>query len=79
MNEKTLQELEKTLSEKYPFGIPRPQLGKATGNLLHPRTQANLDCFGTGIKGRFRIGRLIVYPVAGVIDFLKSKTEAVQA
>jgi hypothetical protein len=79
MNEKTLQDLEKVLTEKFPAGIPRPQLGKATGNLLHPRTQANLDCTGTGIKGRYRVGRLIVYPVAGVVDFLRTKTEAVQA
>ncbi|MFA5904989.1 MAG: hypothetical protein WC836_13720 [Desulfobacula sp.] len=79
MDEKTLRELEKTLTEKFPAGVPRPQIGIATGNLLHPRTQANLDCTGTGIKGRYRIGRLIVYPVSGVIDFLKSKTETVQA
>ncbi|MDA8134009.1 MAG: hypothetical protein M0T82_05250 [Desulfobacteraceae bacterium] len=79
MDEKTLRELEKTLTEKFPAGIPRPQLGKATGNLLHPRTQANLDCTGAGIKGRYRVGRLIVYPVSGVIDFLKSKIEVVNA
>jgi|SaaInlLV_10m_DNA_2_1039722.scaffolds.fasta_scaffold20949_2 hypothetical protein len=73
MNEQVLQQLEKKLSEKFPFGIPRKEIGRATGNVLHPRTQANLDCLGQGIKGRFKIGRNTIYPVQNVIDFLQSK------
>ena len=73
MNEEDLQELKKTLNEKFPFGIPRKEIGKATGNVCHPRTSANLDCIGEGIAGRFKIGRITVYPVHCVIDFIKSK------
>ncbi|MBT3178828.1 MAG: hypothetical protein HOG03_06355 [Desulfobacula sp.] len=73
MNAQVLQQLEKKLSEKFPIGIPRKEIGRATGNVLHPRTQANLDCLGEGIKGRFKIGRNTIYPVQNVIDFLQSK------
>jgi hypothetical protein len=77
MNEQDLQELEKKLSEKFPFGIPRKEIGRATGNVLHPRTCANDDCSGQGVSGRFKIGRNTVYPVQGVVDFIKSKTNAI--
>jgi len=74
MNEQTLQELEQIFNEKFPLGIPRKELGKATGSILHPRTAANLDCLGKGIQGRFKIGRNTIYPVQDVIEFIKSKT-----
>lgn len=79
MNEKTLEELTKTLSEKYPFGIPRKDIAKATGGILHPRTSANLDSLGTGIEGRFRINRSIIYPVGNVINFIRERTIGKQA
>ena len=77
MNEQVLRELEKKLSEKFPIGIPRKEIARATGNVLHPRTAANNDCSGEGIPGRFKIGRNTVYPVQGVIDFIKSKITTV--
>ena len=77
MNEQTLQDLEKVLNEKFPFGIPRKEIGRATGGVLHPRTCANRDCNQDGVTGRFKIGRNTVYPVQGVIDFIKSKMTTV--
>ena len=74
-----IQSLEKNLTEKYPAGIPRHQIGKATGNLLHPRTVANLDSLGKGISGRFRCGRSVVYPVKEVVQFIQARTTAVEA
>lgn len=73
MNEEILIELKNRLNEKFPVGIPRKEIGKATGNILHPRTLANADCIGEGISGRFRIGRNTVYPVQDVIDYLQSR------
>jgi len=73
MNEKTVQKLEKNLAERFPFGVPRKEIGKATGNILHPSTCANNDCKNEGIYGRFKIGRNTVYPVQGVINYIKSK------
>ncbi len=55
--EQSLSDLEKNLRENYPGGVPRNRIGKATGDILHPRTCSNEDCLGYGIKGRFRTGR----------------------
>ena len=74
MNEDFLQELEKILTEKYPLGIPRKDIGNATGGIFHPRTEANNDCSGVGaIQGGFKIGRQKIYPVPSVIGKIKSK------
>ncbi len=73
MNKQALKELEKLLKERFPIGIPRKDLGHATGNVLHPRTEANRDCAGEGIPGGFKCGRQMIYPVPGVIQYLKSK------
>ncbi len=77
MNEQTQRELEETLKKNFLFGIPRKEIGKATGYILHPRTCANLDSLKIGIPNRFKIGRNTIYPVQSVIDFIKSKTIAV--
>ena len=72
-----LKDLEKVLNEKFPFGIPRKEIGRATGNVLHPRTEANDDCSGDGIPGRFKIGRHMIYPISGIIQKIKSKMTTV--
>ena len=74
--EGSLKALGKILNEKFPFGIPRKEIGRATGGILHPNTMANLDCLGEGIPGRFKIGRNTIYPVPGAIGFIRSKTTA---
>jgi len=71
--EDSLKALERTLSEKFPFGIPRKEIGRATGNLLHPRTCANLDCIGQGISGRYKCGRNTIYPVKNAISYIQAK------
>ncbi len=74
MNEQAFQELEKLLNEKFPFGIPRKEIGRATGGILHPRTEANSDCSGDdAIQGGFKIGRQKIYPVSGVMRKIKLK------
>ena len=71
--EDSLKAFEKYLNEKFPFGIPRKEIDRATGGILCPRTMANLDCLGEGIPGRFKIGRNTIYPVHCAIDYLRSK------
>ena len=73
MNEEMLETFEKELKEKYPLGVPRKNIGKVTGGILHPRTCANLDSLKRGIPGRFKIGSRTIYPVSGVVQFLKEK------
>ena len=58
-----------------PF-ITRDQLYEVTGGLIHPRTIRNLDSLGKGIKGKFKIGRKVAYPIEEVINYLENKMEA---
>lgn len=69
----------KQLEDKYPAGIPRTQIGEATGHVLHPRTMSNRDSQGTGIKGRYRIGKNTIYPPKGVVDLLKTQAQKIDA
>jgi len=70
MQHEDIQEFKNNLSRLFPLGIPRKKIGEATGGILNPRTMSNRDSAGEGIKGRFKIGGTIVYPVAGVVDFI---------
>lgn len=56
--------------------VARADMSKFTGGAITPKWCANMDCAGTGIKGRFFIGRRCVYPVAEVIAFLKAHSKA---
>jgi len=55
--------------------IIREKIGQATGGLINSRTAANLDCKGEGIKGRFKIGRKVCYPVHALVEFLEERAE----
>lgn len=71
-----LEKLQEQLEKQYPCGIPRKDLGRATGGLLHPASMANRDCDGIGIPGAFMVGKYVVYPVGGVIDYLQKKIKS---
>ena len=71
MNEKFYTNLKTRLEKEYPIGIPRPEIDKATGNVINKRTIANLDREGKGIPGRFKLKKQVIYPVEGVIQFLQ--------
>ncbi len=73
MNEAMLEGLEQELKLKFPLGIPRKNIREATGGVLHPRTLANLDSLKSGIQGRYKIGRLTIYPVCQTVKFLKRR------
>ena len=45
---------------------------------LNPRTMANLDSKGLGPKGRFRIGRKIVYDREALLEWLKNRRTEVE-
>lgn len=63
--------------DKWPSSfVARSQISKFTGGLLAAGTAANADSAGVGIKGAFRVGRQIAYPVAAVADYLISRLEA---
>lgn len=78
MNEEMLESVEKELKAKFPLGIPRKNIREATGNILHPRTLANRDSLGIGIEGRYKIGRLTIYPVSQTVGFLKKRIASIE-
>jgi len=59
--------------------IPRQNIEKATNGLIKSKYLANLDSDpnAEGIKGRFRVGRKICYPVGAVVDFLEKRSQLV--
>ncbi|MBN1636384.1 MAG: hypothetical protein JW920_07715 [Deltaproteobacteria bacterium] len=64
------------MAEQWPSAlVARSEVGKFSGGILNPRTMANLDCMGKGVKDRVRIGkRRIAYPVESLIKFLEDKS-----
>jgi len=66
------------LTAKWPSTIvAREEVGKLTGGLIAPGTQANIDCEGEGPAGAFKIGRKVVYPLKAYIAWLKKRAKAV--
>lgn len=74
--EKILQEM----AEKWKSPIvARTEIGVFSGGLLNEKSMANKDSLGVGVKGRFRIGRKVVYPVAELIKWLEARSEVIPA
>ena len=48
-----------------------PRIKQLTGKT--PRTWANLDAKGIGVKGRIKIGGAVAYPREELIEFLLSQ------
>ena len=56
------------LKERYKSEyVNRKQLWDLTGGIIHPKTIANLDFKGKGIKNAVIIGRKRLYPINDVI------------
>lgn len=65
------------LADKWPSPyVAREEVERFSGGVLTAKTAANRDSAGNGIKGRFRCGRKVVYPVASVIEFMESRSQA---
>lgn len=56
--------------------VAREEIERFTGGILTAKYAANRDSAGNGIKGRFRCGRKVVYPVNAVVEFLEARSEA---
>lgn len=68
------------MADRWPSEVvARTEIRQFTGGALTERYCANLDSAKKGIKGRFRIGRKICYPVSNVIDFLENRLRPVGA
>jgi hypothetical protein len=66
--------IRQSLQKNFPCGlVPRTDIGRNTGGILHPRTLANLDSLGVGIENPVKIGRKVFYPVDAVLAYIESK------
>jgi len=61
------------LSEKFPAIITRKKIEELTGGLISAKSLANLDCEGSGITPRLRIGGKVAYPKDAAILWLKAR------
>ncbi len=44
-----------------------------TGGFVSVKTLANLDSLGRGIPGCFKLGKKVLYPKRGAMDWLRSR------
>lgn len=58
--------------------VARVEVKTFSGGTLNAKTMANLDSTGQGVKGRFRIGRQVVYPVNNLIEWMRARFEPIQ-
>lgn len=69
----------KFLADNWPSQIvARKEVGRFSGGLLSPKYLANLDSIGKGPSTRLRIGRMIVYPVDSLIQWLENRITSVE-
>ena len=67
------------LAERWPSAwVSRNEVKEFSGGLLNPKTLANYDSAGIGIKNRFRVGRLVVYRVSDLVEWLQERFEPIQ-
>ena len=67
----------KALADNWPSPyVAREEIDRFTGGLLTAKYCANLDSQGRGIRGRIRCGRKIAYPTRSVVEFMESRSSA---
>jgi hypothetical protein len=63
------------LADSWPSPIvPRNRVSEFSGGVVNPKHLANLDSQGLGPKGRFTIGRKVVYPVESLVSWLEERS-----
>lgn len=58
--------------------LARADVARFTGGAISPKYLANQDCLGTGPKGRFMMGRRVVYRVPEFLDWLRTHAREVE-
>jgi hypothetical protein len=74
MNKKQIPDFS-ALAEKWPsLFVSREQVGNFSGGAISPKTLANYDSDGRGVKNRIRLNGKIIYPVSDLIKFLQARS-----
>ncbi len=53
--------------------LTRSDIEKLTNGLIKKQYLANLDYAKSGINGKMMFGKLVIYPVSDVIEFIEKK------
>lgn len=59
--------------------VARADVGRFSGGGLSPKYLANCDSLGMGPKGRFMMGRRVVYPTRELVSWLKTHSKEVSS
>ena len=63
------------LRNELPPIFARSEVTRLTGGAVHHRTCANRDCDGTGVKGRYKVGKKVIYDRESFLDWLAPQLE----
>lgn len=75
-NKKNTEIIKKELLDAWKSGIvSRSEIGLFSGGVLHPRTMANRDSNGTGIKPFFKCGRKVFYRTEDAAQYLLNQID----
>jgi hypothetical protein len=67
------------MSKKWPSSeVARQEVPKFTGGAISEKYLANLDSQGLGPKGRYKLGRRVVYPVSSLIEWLENRSQVLE-
>jgi hypothetical protein len=73
-----IQALFQDMASKWPSTwVARTKIGLFSGYIITEKYIANLDSAGKGPPGRVRCGRKVVYPVAGLVSWLESRSAVI--
>ncbi len=73
-NQISIEQIFENLSRTAPEILTRQKIYELTGGLISPKTLANMDSEGTGIRPRMKIGGKVAYPKGPTIEFLKQRS-----
>lgn len=71
-----MKDIYEQMAARWPSAIvARKEIGKFSGGLLNPRTQANLDSKGEG-PTKIKMGsRAVFYPVSDLVAWLRARVQ----
>lgn len=67
------------MADRWPSTVvARREVPRFTGGSMSAGHLANEDSRGTGPRNRFRIGKVVAYPVVDLVEWLEQKTKRVE-
>lgn len=70
-----MERIFKEMVERWPSPVvARREVDRFTGGAISSKSMANLDSSREGCPGRFRIGRMVVYPAAELANWLQARS-----